>query len=248
MTCNAQLPSDGVFSHRKAARLYGMDIGEPALIEITVPARCAAWPRPGQHVRHARLDEGDVTELHGRPVTSPIRTVFDLARHLPRVEAVAAVDMCLNRGLADLATFQRYASQRAGWSGVVQARRVVELAEPESESWMESVLRMILIGGRLPRPRVQARLTDVTGRFIARADLFYDKERVVIEYDGSNHRERLVEDNRRQNRLQRAGYVMLRYTAPDVYDNPDGIVSEVRAQLRRARAPRVRDFMKTSVV
>ena len=113
---------------------------------------------------------------------------------------------------------------------------------------MESVLRMILIGGRLPRPRVQARLTDVTGRFIARADLFYDKERVVIEYDGSNHRERLVEDNRRQNRLQRAGYVMLRYTAPDVYDNPDGIVSEVRAQLRRARAPRVRDFMKTSVV
>lgn len=115
-------------------------------------------------------------------------------------------------------------------------------------SWMESVLRMILIGGRLPRPRVQARLTDVTGRFIARADLFYDKERVVIEYDGSNHRERLVEDNRRQNRLQRAGYVMLRYTAPDVYDNPDGIVSEVRAQLRRARAPRVRDFMKTSVV
>jgi len=118
MTRNAPLPSGGVFSHRTAARLYGMDIGDPALIELTVPGMCAAWPRPGQHVRRARLDEGDVTELQGRPVTSPIRTVFDLARHLPHVEAVAAVDMALHRGLVVPATLQRYVSQRAGWSGV----------------------------------------------------------------------------------------------------------------------------------
>ena len=130
MTRDAPLPSGGVLSHRTAARLYGLDIGEPAVIEITVPGKGAAWPRPGQHVRHARLDEGDVTELHGRPVTSPIRTVFDLARDLPCVEAVAAVDMALNRGLVVLATLQRYVRARCGWSGVVQARKVVELAEP----------------------------------------------------------------------------------------------------------------------
>jgi very-short-patch-repair endonuclease len=37
---------------------------------------------------------------------------------------------------------------------------------------------------------------------------------VGIEYDGENHRDRLVADNRRQNGLQRAGYTLLCYTRP----------------------------------
>lgn len=58
--------------------------------------------------------------------------------------------------------------------------------------------------------------------------------RLAIEYDGDNHRERLVTDNRRQNRLQRAGYTLLRYTAPDVYGRAGAILDDVRARLRCA--------------
>ena len=43
----------------------------------------------------------------------------------------------------------------------------------------------------------------------------------------------MVADNRRQNRLQRSGYVLLRYTATDVYNRTQAIVAEVREQLQR---------------
>ena len=62
------LPSGAVFSHRTGARLYGIEIGDPGLIEITVPGKSPAWPRPGRHVRHSRLDKGDVREVQGQPV------------------------------------------------------------------------------------------------------------------------------------------------------------------------------------
>src|SRR5215472_11734953 len=120
-------------------------------------------PRPGLHIRHAQLDDADTCERHGAPVTSPVRTAFDLARHLPLAEAVAAVDMALHQRLLDLAALEQYVLDRPCWQGVIQARRVAELAEPATESWMESVLRMTLIGGGLPRPRVQATLVSSAG-------------------------------------------------------------------------------------
>ena len=229
------LAPGAVFSHRTAASLYGLDLTQLALVEVTAPSGWAAWPRPGMHIRHARLGHADITEPHGVPVTSPVRTAFDLARHLPLAEAVAAVDTALHRRLVDLAALERYVLDRPDWQGVVQARRVVELAEPAAESWMESVLRMILIEGGLPRPRVQATLVSSQGTFIARVDMLYEQAGVVIEYDGANHRDRLVEDNRRQNRLLGAGYVVLRYTAADVHHRSGTIVAEVRKELGRDR-------------
>jgi hypothetical protein len=64
------------------------------------------------HIGHARLDDGDTSERQGVPVTSPLRSAFDLARHLPTMEAVAAADMMLHRRLFDLATLERYVQAR----------------------------------------------------------------------------------------------------------------------------------------
>jgi len=90
---------------------------------------------------------------------------------------------------------------------------------------METRLRWLLIQAGLPRPEVQAKLS------FGRADLFYRAARLVIEYDGGNHRDRLVDDDRRQNALVEAGYRLLRYTAPDVYQRSDLIVTQVRKAL-----------------
>jgi len=95
---------------------------------------------------------------------------------------------------------------------------------------------MTLMGGGLPRPRVQATLVSSQGAFIARVDMLYEQARVVIEYDGANHRDRLVDDNRRQNRLHCAPYAVLRYTAADVHHRAGTIVAEVRKDLLRCRS------------
>ena len=104
------------------------------------------------------------------------------------------------------------------------------LAE-KAESPMETRLRWILLKARLPRPQVQTDVRDSDGRFLARADLYYPQARLVIEYDGANHRERLIEDNRRQNSLLNAGYRLLRFTAADVLQRIDTVVVQVRSAL-----------------
>jgi hypothetical protein len=71
---------------------------------------------------------------------------------------------------------------------------------------------------------------------LVRPDLLYPEARLAIEYDGANHRNRLVADNRRQNPLQRAGYSMLRFTAPDVSDRPHAVLADVSAELTRLTA------------
>jgi very-short-patch-repair endonuclease len=96
---------------------------------------------------------------------------------------------------------------------------------------METRLRWLLIQAGLPKPEVQTDLRDSSANFVGRADLYYPAARLVVEYDGGNHRERLVTDDRRQNLLANAGYRLLRFTAADVYQHPDVVVAQVRASL-----------------
>jgi hypothetical protein len=134
-----------VFSHRSAASLHGLDLGRHPLIQVTAPYGGAVWPRPG-----CTSDTPGwtmATPASGKACPSRRRCVRPSAwrgTSLP-VEAVAAVDMMLHRRLVDVAALEQYVLDRSGWQGVAQARRVVELAETATESWMESILRMILI-------------------------------------------------------------------------------------------------------
>ena len=80
----------------------------------------------------------------------------------------------------------------------------------------------------MPKPHVQAELRNAEGRFVGRADLYYPAARPVIEYDGANHRDRLVEDNRRQNAIIGAGFRVLRFTAAD---RAEVIITQVRKAL-----------------
>jgi very-short-patch-repair endonuclease len=54
---------------------------------------------------------------------------------------------------------------------------------------------------------------------------------LAIEYDGGSHRDRMVDDNRRQNGLVGASFRLLRFTAPDVYGTPERVVMDVRHAL-----------------
>jgi hypothetical protein len=51
--------------------------------------------------------------------------------------------------------------------------------------------------------------------------------------DGGNHRERLVDDDRRQNRLIEAGFRVLRFTSADVYQRPEAVAAQVRGAMGR---------------
>jgi very-short-patch-repair endonuclease len=233
----ASLPGGGALSGVTAARLHGLDLAEPDRPEVVVPAGSTVSGRAEAVVRKIQLAPGDVLRRDGLPVTSPLRTCFDLAGRLPLVEAVVAIDMALHAGLVDLDDFRRYVGERDGVAGVVGARRVIDLAEPKAESPMETRLRLLLLRAGLPRPQAQVGLHDARGSFVGRPDLYHPEARLGLEYDGENHRDRLISDNRRQNRLQAIGVLLLRYTGADVREQPTQIVTEVRRALAQARFP-----------
>ncbi|HEV2140573.1 MAG TPA: DUF559 domain-containing protein [Candidatus Dormibacteraeota bacterium] len=146
-----------------------------------------------------------MSTARGLPATSLSRTFRDLRRRLPPVEILVLADQALRLRLG----------------------RFHDLAEP-AESPMETRLRWTLLQSGLPRPQVQSELRDSDGRFVGRADLYYPQAKLVIEYDGANHRDRLVEDDRRQNLLVNAGFRLLRFTAAD---RPEVITALVQRAL-----------------
>jgi very-short-patch-repair endonuclease len=223
-----RLPGGAAFSGRTAAWLHGLDVAPCDPIEVTIPPPTGIDRRGGASIRRAALDDDEIVRRRGLPTTSPLRTLVDLGGRDPLMEGVVAADLILHAGLVTMDELRDYIAEHPGARGVARLRRVVDLAEPSSESAMETRLRMLLVLARLPRPEVQVSIHDDEGRFLGRPDLLYSRQQLAVEYDGGNHRDRLVDDNRRQNGLVGAGYRLLRFTAADVYGTPDAVVLQVR--------------------
>lgn len=211
-----RLPSRAAFSGATAAWLLGLDLSPCDPIEATVARGVPVRARSGVRLRRAALPENDVVAQDGFRVTGPMRTVRDLASRKEAIESVVALDMALRAGLVSEATVAEHIEANRGAWGIKRMRRALSLADRRAESAMESRLRVELVMGGLPTPEVQVDLHDRFGRFIGRADLYYPSARLVIEFDGQNHRDRLVADLRRQNALVQAGFQILRFTAADV--------------------------------
>ena len=224
------LPVSAVFVGLTAAWMNGLDLEPASPVEVALPGDDHLRSRAGLHVHHCSVAD-DVVKIRGLPATNLCRTLLDLCARLPAVDALVAIDMALHARLIDQATLRHYTDRAKGRRGVGRLKFLVERAAP-AESPMETRLRWLLIDAGLPVPEVQTDLYNGEGDFVGRADLYYPSAHLVIEFDGGNHRDRLVSDDRRQNALIEAGYRVLRFTAADVYGRPEAIVALVRASYR----------------
>jgi Protein of unknown function (DUF559) len=223
-----RMPEGAAFSGLTAAWLHGLDVQPCDPVEVTIPDSCGISTLDGASIRRAALAGSDVVRLRGLPATSALRTLTELGRYLPLVEAVVIADMALHSGLVQLPELRARVATHPPRKGIAQLRQVVDLAEPAAESPMETRLRLHLVLAGLPRPLAQVPLLDERGRFLGRPDLYYPTRRLCLEYDGGTHRDSMTDDNRRQNRLVNAGYRLLRYTHADT---PERIVRETREAL-----------------
>jgi very-short-patch-repair endonuclease len=228
-----RLPAGAAFSGRTAVWLHRLDPVPGDSIEVTIPESLGVSRLAGTSVHRTSLAAEEIVLRCGLPATSALRTVVDLGGRNPLTEGVVTADLFLHARLVTVAQLRRYVAEHPRAKGIARLRRVVDLAEPKTESAMETRLRMLLVLAGLPRPEVQVPIRDDQGRFLGRPDLFYRVQRLAIEYDGGNHRDRLVEDNRRQNSLIGAGVRLLRFTAADVYRTPDVVAMQVRHGLAR---------------
>lgn len=232
------LPREAVFAGATAAWLLGLDLDPLHPVETVVPSSTGVRSRSGLTVRRCEIAPHEVVIVRHLRATNLLWTLSDLCLRYPPVEALVALDMAIHARLISAVALDRYAKTTEGGAGIRQLRFLSKFAAP-AESPMETRLRWLLIQAGLPRPEVQTKLHDADGRFVGRADLYYHAARLVLEYDGGNHRERLVEDDRRQNVLVNAGFRLLRFTAVDVYNRPDIVQAQVRGALL---APKTRYF------
>ncbi len=229
---NRRLPPQGAFSGFTAAWLHGLDVPPCDPIEITVPIQCRVSTRAGMAVRRCAVEKREIVRARGMRATTMARTLRDLSIRLALTESVVVTDMALHARLISPQALRVSVEASTGLQGVRTLREAVEHAEPASESPMETRLRMVLVLAGLPRPEAQVSIRDRLHRFVGRPDLYYRDQRLALEYGGT-HRDTLAEDNRRQNQLLDAGVRLLRFTAGDIFNTPDMVVSLVRTALAR---------------
>lgn len=228
----------GALAGYSAAHLLGARCAPAdADAEVLAP-RLARRPARGVLLHRGRLSPDEVTEVDGRLVTSAVRTAYDLARRLPLVEAVAAVDALAHVAGVHPGEVRALSDRYPGARGRLRVDPVLDLVEPAAASVMETRTRLVLVLRGLPTPSLQHAVFDPDGRFVARLDLAYPAAKVGVEYDGAQHRDRgsFGADLRRHNRLVALGWVVLRFTADDVLHRPDASCAQVAAALARRAA------------
>lgn len=175
-------------------------------------------------VRRHRLNELPPTrEVDGIRVTSPARTVVDLARTCQLVSALAGADAALRANLCTITELDReLAAVPPRARGREGAANVVHLADERSESPGESLSRARMWELGLPQPRLQVPLRDQDGAF-GRADFGW--EGIIGEFDGktkygmqgvndSEVSDVLWREKRREDRIRRQSRVV-RWTWDD---------------------------------
>lgn len=224
---------DGVLVLGAAARLHRLPVPDDPAVDVLVysgrgPQRCL---RPHRF----QLDDGDVVELLGLPVTALRRTILDC---LGRLHAPASTDLLAwvaSRKLLPSDALASWVAEHPGrWGNRARARAVARLASGAVNP-AEDALHAILRRARITGWVAGASLHEYVGVW-ANADVYFPAVRLVIEVDGRRAHssdEHFQADRTRQNRLVAAGCTVLRYTWYDLVTRPRDVAAQIQAMLAR---------------
>lgn len=233
----ARMPPDQFFSHATAALLNGV----PLPLGLEADRRLHVSSVAGRSKPRSRGVVGHLVEpartgtilVGGLRMTDAATTWCQLAASLGLDDLVAAGDFLVTgreklggrQPVARIATLERAISLHAGTAGVVRLREALPLIRVGPLSRRESLLRRRIVRAGLPEPVVGFVVRDARlAGFEPAVDLAYPEYRVAIEYEGDHHRspEQFRRDIRRYERLQDAGWIVVRVSAIDVPDVDGG--------------------------
>jgi very-short-patch-repair endonuclease len=192
--------------------------------------------------RSEYIDPIDCEEVDGIAVTSPVRTVIDLARHASWAQLAGASEHLVADGLGseDLLHRRIGALRSKGRYGIPLLLRVLERLEITAggASWLEREYLRLLRRAGLPRPETQVILARTKDHAV-RVDCTFPGTRLVVELLGYRfHRTKsqMNCDASRRNALVAAGHVVYEFTYDHVTTDPDFVVAQTRAALAAAAA------------
>jgi hypothetical protein len=240
--CRAKLvtmrPGD-VFSHATACALYKIPVPRNLLEDrIHVASFHPARIPRGRGVRGHRLkpDGTQVTRWRGLPLVSPEDAWCQLGPTASERDLVVAGDALLGRHdpLSTPDRMRAAVDRYVGRRGHPRLVAAIERVRAGTDSPAESELRLDLVDYGLPEPDVNVVIRDRRGRQMAIGDLVYRRYRVLVEYDGEQHRvddDQFGRDVDRLDDVMHDGWRVIRFT------------KKHRGAERRARLERVREAL-----
>jgi very-short-patch-repair endonuclease len=226
-----------VLSHRSAGALWSAGaLNRPDAVEVITSA-----DRGRRHgiraccIRTLRTDE--TTTLENIPITTPARTLVDLAAVVDARELERALALTLNHGLADAASILAVLDRHPRLHGahVLRAMIVSETQPAFTRSEAEQRFLALLRKAMLPMPEANVRLAGYE------VDFYWRAQRFVVEIDGFafHASARMFEsDRRRDAALAAAGVRVTRVTWRQMENEPVALLVRLGQALALVGSPR----------
>jgi very-short-patch-repair endonuclease len=185
---------------------------------------------------HRRSDS--LTTRDGIPVTTPERTILDLAATLARRPLERVLDQAENTRLTDVPSLIAIARAQAGHRG---ARRLIETLTDHdpgttlTKSELEERFLKLCRDANLPKPTVNDYIEALE------ADFVFATHRGLVETDSWRHhksRDAFESDRRRDAIHAAAGWRTLRFTHRQVTHDPAAVTEALTAALTRPASSR----------
>ena len=198
----------------------------PRFVEVTTGRKA---PRSRRGLLFHESKTLDVIRRHGLPVTTPARTLLDVAATRPYAELERACSEALVLGLvsAEALTAQSGAGSAA-------LKRLAADGVAPTRSGLERRFNWAMRKAGLPVPLANE---DVLGEEV---DFVWREHGLIVEVDGwrfHGHRIAFEPDRSRDAELQLGGYTVLRFTWRRMTAEPAGVAADIRRALSaRARS------------
>lgn len=229
-----------VLSHRSAAALWSFWEAGEHFPEVTIPGP-GARQVSGIVIRRSRfLGPQEVTRERGVPVTTPARTLIDLASVLDDRRLRQAVRRAQGRRRLNLPQLLAAIDRLGPRRGSAGLRRIVAGGPSPTRTVLEDTVLDLLLAGGFEHPDVNKPLL-LSGRRIV-PDFRWPRQRLVIEADGTAWHDQKIareDDAERQALLEAHGERVIRVTWAQAVRHPNATLARVHASGAPLLRPRV---------
>jgi very-short-patch-repair endonuclease len=222
---------DAVLSGASAAALWGIGREPAGAVEVSVRRGTAPRVDEVRTRRRPALPDEDVTIYCGIPVTTPARTLLDLAAAVAPARLERAVNEADKLDLIDPETLRRWLESRRREPGATALRRLLDRATFRlSDSELERLFRPLALAAGLPQPQTKQRLNGFE------VDFAWPGLGLVVETDGLRYHRTPASQERDLRRDQAhvsSGLTTLRFSHHQVKFEADRVRSVLAATAAR---------------
>jgi very-short-patch-repair endonuclease len=215
-------------SHGAAAAVWEIRSQPVGVIDVLVVRRDVR-SREGIRVhRLSEFDERDLSSRHGVPLTTPARTLLDLATILARADLGRAVEQAELRRMTNYEQLTTLLTRSRSHRGAARLEAVLDPGRQFTRSEAERRLLRLVKAAGLPTPGANTRVAGYE------VDFLWPGERLVVEVDGyafHSTRAAFERDRARDVDLQAHGYRVLRFTWRRLAEAPEAVIAAITTAL-----------------